>query len=86
MQFSSLLRKARQNRRAFFLLPIFFVLSACRSYLLMDPAQDARDMVSDHHWVETRFSGSPFGIIGFHPPVTARPETLDVYIESDGFA
>jgi hypothetical protein len=78
--------KARQFCRAFLFCLTLFLLSACNSYLLFDPADSARKDVRAAGWTEEFFSHKPFGLIGFRPANLQSSPTLDVYIEGDGYA
>ena len=78
--------RTRRWRRVLFFFVLPLIVASCQSYLLFDPADDARDLVRRSGWREVRFDVGAFSLVGFHKPLSGSTAPLDVYIEGDGFA
>ncbi len=73
-------------RRVLFFCLLPLIASSCQSYLLFDPADEARNLVEQRGWQELRFDVGDFSLVGFHKPIGSSTAPLDVYMEGDGFA
>lgn len=71
--------------RAFFLVFGCILIAGCSQYLF-DRADSIRRTAIEAGWKEVRFSTDKFVIIGFNKQSVGSNESVNIYIEGDGFA